>query len=87
MSEKSALAARLAARSAAGRAGAPDARSLVDAAATRRVPLSVIALDEPDVTAVYEKPLVLVRPDGHVAWRGDGVPADALRLIDTIRGA
>jgi hypothetical protein len=27
------------------------------------------------------------RPDGHVAWRGDSQPRDALALIDTARGA
>ena len=26
--------------------------------------------------------IVLVRPDGHSAWRGDAVPADAMRVID-----
>lgn len=31
--------------------------------------------------------LVLVRPDGHVAWRGDVCPDDALNLIDRARGA
>jgi len=28
-----------------------------------------------------------VRPDQHVAWRGDDAPADPLRLVDLIRGA
>jgi hypothetical protein len=31
--------------------------------------------------------LVLLRPDRHVAWRGDGLPADPLALIDRVRGA
>jgi hypothetical protein len=31
--------------------------------------------------------LVLVRPDGHVAWRGDVCPDDPLALIDHVRGA
>jgi hypothetical protein len=31
--------------------------------------------------------LVLVRPDGHVAWRAADAPADALSLIDKLRGA
>jgi hypothetical protein len=28
-----------------------------------------------------------VRPDGHVAWRGDKVPVDAMGVIDRVRGA
>ena len=31
--------------------------------------------------------LVLVRPDGHVAWRGDKVPKDPMSVIDRVRGA
>ena len=67
--------------------GAPDASALVEAAAVRHVPLSVVELDEPAVTQVYEKALVLVRPDGHVAWRGDALPGDVPGLVDTVRGA
>jgi hypothetical protein len=29
---------------------------------------------------------VLVRPDGHVAWRGNEPPADVPGLIDRVRG-
>jgi len=29
----------------------------------------------------------LSRPDQHVAWRGDSLPADPLALIDRVRGA
>lgn len=36
---------------------------------------------------LYEQDLVLVRPDGHVAWRADEPPADPLGIIDTVRGA
>jgi hypothetical protein len=35
---------------------------------------------------MYERKLVLVRPDGHVAWRGDTPPADYQGVIDRIRG-
>ena len=31
--------------------------------------------------------LVLSRPDQHVAWRGNDLPADPLALIDRVRGA
>src|SRR5579862_4134852 len=50
-------------------AGAPAAKPLLDAAAARGVPLTEVALDEPEVARAYERKLVLVRPDGHVAWR------------------
>ncbi len=66
---------------------APDAAPLASAAARCSVPLDVVALDQPDIVALYERKLVLVRPDGHVAWRGDRLPSDALQLIDRVRGA
>ena len=31
--------------------------------------------------------LSLVRPDGHVAWRGDAAPEDPAEVIARIRGA
>jgi hypothetical protein len=59
-----------------------------EAAATKRgVPLAAQAIQHDRATALYGKPLVLVRPDGHVAWRGDRVPDDPLAVIDTVRGA
>jgi hypothetical protein len=36
---------------------------------------------------LYRHRLVLSRPDQHVAWRGDALPADPLALVDRIRGA
>ena len=59
----------------------------VDAAARRvGLPLAVERLADPAVRTVYGAPLVLVRPDGHVAWRGADFP-DVARLIDVVRGA
>jgi 2-polyprenyl-6-methoxyphenol hydroxylase-like FAD-dependent oxidoreductase len=59
----------------------------IDAAARRRgVPLEIVATGVPAVRAAYERSLVLVRPDGHVAWRGDSV-ADAEALIARVTGA
>jgi len=68
--------------------GAPEAdlAPLTEAAAARGVPLETIGLDLAEAAALYEKPFVLVRPDGHVAWRGDALPAEPLGLIDRVRG-
>jgi hypothetical protein len=65
----------------------PVADGLVAAAARCGLPLEVIHLDEPDVVKAYERQLVLVRPDGHVAWRGNEGPADPAWMLDRIRGA
>ncbi len=64
-----------------------DASSLVAAAADRGVPLKVVDIDNRDIAALYERKLVLVRPDGHVAWREDACPDNASALIDRVRGA
>ena len=63
----------------------PD--SLLAAAAQRRLPIRLLDLDAPEVAALYPESFVLSRPDQHVAWRGNAVPADPLLLIDRIRGA
>ncbi|ELY20253.1 FAD-dependent oxidoreductase [Vreelandella titanicae] len=60
---------------------------LVAAAERSGVPLEVVDLDHNEARGVYERKLVLVRPDGHVAWRADDPPADAEAIIDIVRGA
>jgi 2-polyprenyl-6-methoxyphenol hydroxylase-like FAD-dependent oxidoreductase len=64
-----------------------DATPLVRVAAERRVRLTVHDIRNDEAAALYERRLVLVRPDGHVAWRGDELPTDAARIIDRVRGA
>ena len=66
--------------------GADPAR-VTDAAAVRKLPLTVEPIREPSVAEAYGRNLVLVRPDGHIVWCGDNAPGDALALIDRIRGA
>jgi hypothetical protein len=61
--------------------------SLTAAAKRRGMPLVLLDVDDPEAAGFYQRKLVLVRPDRHVAWRGDEEPADALSLIDHLRGA
>ena len=65
----------------------PVVDGLIEAASRRGTPLQVVDLANEAAAALYERRLALVRPDGHVAWRGDTAPADALGLIDRVRGA
>ncbi len=66
---------------------APDTASMETAAEKIGLPLEVAALDEPDILAAYERKLILVRPDGHVAWRDDELPSDPAAVLDRLRGA
>lgn len=68
-------------------ADTPDPRALEAAAAAVGLPLKCVSLDDPTVARVYERRLVLVRPDGHVAWRGNWLPAEPSTVIDRVRGA
>lgn len=68
-------------------ADAPPVDNLRAVAARRGMPLKVIDIDDPEPCALYEKKLVLVRPDGHVAWRGDDLPVNGVAVIDRMRGA
>lgn len=67
-------------------AGAPAGDAFVDTAARLGVPLAVHAFDIPQLSSTYNKALVLVRPDGHVAWRSDELPADAGHVLDVVCG-
>ncbi len=66
---------------------APEPSPVARAFAQRGVPLTITSITDPAIAELYEQPLVLVRPDGHVAWRGDALPADPLALADRVRGA
>jgi 2-polyprenyl-6-methoxyphenol hydroxylase-like FAD-dependent oxidoreductase len=65
-----------------------DAQSvpLEQAASAAGMPLQVVRIDDEKAVRLYERKLLLVRPDQHVAWRGDRVPSNAKRLIEMIAG-
>jgi hypothetical protein len=59
----------------------------VPRASEQGMSLKVVDIEGPATAIFYGGGLVLSRPDQHVAWRGDAVPADSLALIDRVRGA
>jgi 2-polyprenyl-6-methoxyphenol hydroxylase-like FAD-dependent oxidoreductase len=50
------------------RFGDADPSPLIDSAPA---PLETVIVDDPSIVPIYEAKLVLVRPDTHVAWRGN----------------
>lgn len=66
--------------------GAGLGTELVAQAARRSVPMTHLALDDPAVRSCYERELVLVRPDHHVAWRGDHAPQNWGEILDLVTG-
>jgi 2-polyprenyl-6-methoxyphenol hydroxylase-like FAD-dependent oxidoreductase len=66
---------------------APGGEGLLQAAADAGVPIRAVALDRPEAREAYQRSLVLVRPDGHVAWRDEAEPRQPGAVIDAVRGA
>jgi len=50
------------------------------------VTLPVQRIEDPAVQALYARRFVLVRPDGHVAWRGDTLHATPVSLVEKVLG-
>ena len=65
---------------------ATDASALVAAMRALNVPFEVLHLPEPALLRAYGRRLLLLRPDLHVAWRGDNLPADAAALAALVTG-
>jgi len=68
-----------------------DARPLMAVASHLELPLHVLWLTEAMVDMAlmrghYERSLILIRPDQHVAWRGDATPEDADGLLRRVAG-
>ncbi len=64
----------------------PDAEPLARAMASIGAPFSVVGLDEPSLRGVYERDYLLLRPDLHVAWRGDALPLDPEAVATRVAG-
>jgi 2-polyprenyl-6-methoxyphenol hydroxylase-like FAD-dependent oxidoreductase len=65
---------------------APGDGALMAAAHAAGVPFAETVIDDPNIARLYERRLVLVRPDGHVVWRGDIEPQDAGAVMQRVTG-
>jgi len=65
---------------------APDGDAFARAARQRGMPLIVVERPEPALRDLYQADLALIRPDQIVAWRGNQIPDDTGRLLDTVTG-
>jgi len=60
--------------------------SLVEEARARGIPMAYLPIRDAAVRACWERDLVLVRPDQHVAWRDDFAPAAWDIVLDRVAG-
>jgi 2-polyprenyl-6-methoxyphenol hydroxylase-like FAD-dependent oxidoreductase len=68
-------------------ANPPDAGGLLAAAQRRGVPMREVVVADSAIAELYQRPLVLVRPDFHVAWRGARPPSNPDAVIAQVVGA
>ena len=67
--------------------GAPSDTACLEAAARKAdVPLTVLDIVRPQASELYLRKLTLIRPDQHIAWRGDELPHDVDALVATVVG-
>ena len=67
--------------------GDPSATSrLVEAAAKHKMPIKTLTLADARLRDRYCARFALIRPDQHIAWRGDALPADCNSLIAKVTG-
>jgi hypothetical protein len=45
------------------------------------VPLAILEVQEPEIRELYQADLILIRPDQHVAWRGNAPVGGVQRII------
>jgi 2-polyprenyl-6-methoxyphenol hydroxylase-like FAD-dependent oxidoreductase len=64
-----------------------DTTALEDAARALGIPLKVLDVADEAARELYDRHLALIRPDQHVAWRGNGVPDDPRSLWSRLTGA
>ena len=66
--------------------GAHDTESMSGAAVARRIPFKSLRVEQPEGRDLYAFDLALIRPDQHVAWRGNKLPEDCGELLARVTG-
>jgi 2-polyprenyl-6-methoxyphenol hydroxylase-like FAD-dependent oxidoreductase len=66
--------------------GSKTGEQLAAHANQRGVPVTHLPIDDELARRIWERALVLVRPDHHVAWRGDNPPEDWDAVLDRVCG-
>jgi 2-polyprenyl-6-methoxyphenol hydroxylase-like FAD-dependent oxidoreductase len=66
--------------------GKAEVGELVAAFASAGAPLEIIALDEPRLREMFGASLFLLRPDLHIAWRGDSMSASPDNIAQVVTG-
>ena len=64
-----------------------DTRAIAQTAHAYHVPFEVLDVPDTAVRELYERDLVLLRPDQYVAWRGNAPPPEPNRLLAKLAGA
>jgi hypothetical protein len=66
--------------------GRTDGASFDQAFAAIGAPLKLLSLDDAHAREIYGYDMMLLRPDLHIAWRGNAAPADAAKLARMATG-
>jgi len=63
-----------------------DVSDLMSEAARAQVPIKLLDVTSSESAGIYDRSLVLARPDQHVAWRGNHSPNNPQELVELISG-
>ena len=59
---------------------------MIKAAEAAEVPITLVPIDDSRARELYERDLVLIRPDHPIAWRGNSVMGDPAHIIARVTG-
>jgi 2-polyprenyl-6-methoxyphenol hydroxylase-like FAD-dependent oxidoreductase len=63
-----------------------DTSGFEQAARNCGMPFKILNISDQHARGIYERDMILVRPDQFIAWRGNVPPADPAQIIDKVRG-